>query len=62
MPVIIRNNDATELCITKGQEGHVAGWQASKGPQGQVVLDCHEHLLFPHTPPFRYVTIHALIT
>jgi len=37
--VIIRNNDATELCITKGQEGHVAGWQAGKGPQGQVVLD-----------------------
>src|SRR6202047_3135051 len=24
-PVIIRNNDATELCITKGQEGHVVG-------------------------------------
>ena len=23
IPVIIRNNDATELCITKGQEGHV---------------------------------------
>jgi hypothetical protein len=28
MPVIIRNNDATELCITKGREGHVMGWQA----------------------------------
>src|SRR6202035_4531747 len=28
IPVIIRNNDATELCITKGQEGHVVGWQA----------------------------------
>jgi hypothetical protein len=26
--VIIRNNNATELCITKGQEGHVLGWQA----------------------------------
>ena len=25
MPVMIRNNDATELCITKGQEGFVAG-------------------------------------
>ena len=23
MPVMIRNNDATELCITKGQEGFV---------------------------------------
>jgi hypothetical protein len=31
MPVIIRNNDATELCITKGQ--------ASKGPHGQDVLN-----------------------
>ena len=28
MPVIIQNNDATELCITKGQEGHVVGWDA----------------------------------
>ncbi|HXP51396.1 MAG TPA: AAA family ATPase, partial [Bacteroidia bacterium] len=26
MPVMIRNNDATELCITKGQEGFVVGW------------------------------------
>jgi len=39
MPVIIRNNDATELCITKGQEGHVVGWQASRGIHGQLVLD-----------------------
>jgi len=31
MPVIIRNNDATELCTTKGQEGHVLGWQTGKG-------------------------------
>jgi len=39
MPVMIRNNDATELCITKGQEGLVAGWQAIKGPHGKHVLD-----------------------
>ncbi len=39
MPVMIRNNDATELCITKGQEGFVVGWQASKGPFGKKVLD-----------------------
>ena len=25
MPVMIRNNDVTELCITKGQEGFIAG-------------------------------------
>jgi hypothetical protein len=39
LPVMIRNNDATELCITKGQEGHVAGWQSAKGPNGQLILD-----------------------
>lgn len=39
LPVMIRNNDATEMCITKGQEGFVAGWQAAKGPSGQNVLD-----------------------
>ena len=39
MPVMIRNNDATELCITKGQEGFVIGWQAEKGSHGKRVLD-----------------------
>ncbi|KAH7903740.1 hypothetical protein BJ138DRAFT_1020149 [Hygrophoropsis aurantiaca] len=39
MPVMIRNNDATELCITKGQEGTVAGWQEGWGSKGQRVLD-----------------------
>ena len=39
MPVMIRNNDATELCITKGQEGFVVGWQAEKGPDGKRILD-----------------------
>jgi hypothetical protein len=39
MPVMIRNNDATELCITKGQEGVVAGWQSYEGPHGRLVLD-----------------------
>src|SRR3954464_2914680 len=39
MPVMIRNNDATELCITKGQEGFVVGWHDSKGPHGKRVLD-----------------------
>lgn len=39
LPVMIRNNDATELCITKGQEGHVVSWQSSIGPNGQPVLD-----------------------
>ena len=39
MPVMLRNNDATELCITKGQEGTVAGWQSCVGPHGKLVLD-----------------------
>ena len=39
MPVLIRDNDATELCITKGQEAHVVGWQAGKGIHGQLALN-----------------------
>ena len=39
MPVMIRHNDATELCITKGQEGTVAGWKSHEGPYGMQILD-----------------------
>jgi hypothetical protein len=39
LPVMIRNNDATELCITKGQEGHVVGWKSGIGTRGQLVLE-----------------------
>src|SRR6202047_3667058 len=39
MPVMIRNNDATELCITKGQEGHVVGWKSGIGSRGQLILE-----------------------
>ncbi|KAJ7476477.1 hypothetical protein FB451DRAFT_1033426, partial [Mycena latifolia] len=39
MPVMLRANDATEMCITKGQEGAVVGWDESVGPLGQKVLD-----------------------
>jgi hypothetical protein len=39
MPVMIRNNDATELCITKGQEAFVAGWNDKRGPHGKCVLN-----------------------
>jgi len=39
IPVIIRNNNATELYITKGQKGHGVGWQAGRGIHGQHVLD-----------------------
>ncbi|KAF8802162.1 hypothetical protein BYT27DRAFT_7113019 [Phlegmacium glaucopus] len=39
LPIMIRNNFATELCMTRGQEGSVFGWQSKLGTQGQVVLD-----------------------
>ena len=39
MPIMIRNNDATEFCITKGQEAYVVGWDAIDGPKGQKVLE-----------------------
>jgi hypothetical protein len=39
MPVMLRSNDATELCMTKGQEGVVVGWDSSSLPSGEQVLD-----------------------
>ncbi|KAJ7740537.1 hypothetical protein B0H16DRAFT_1324298 [Mycena metata] len=39
MPVMIKANQATELCITKGQEATVVGWDSSVGPHGKKVLD-----------------------
>jgi hypothetical protein len=39
MPVMLRANDATEMCMTKGQEGVVCGWHSSEGPAGQQVLE-----------------------
>ncbi|KAJ7137591.1 hypothetical protein C8R43DRAFT_893578 [Mycena crocata] len=39
MPIMLRSNEATELCLTKGQEGIVVGWDDSEGPSGQRVLD-----------------------
>src|SRR6266508_4227302 len=39
MPVMIRNNFATELCITRGQKGYICGWQSTLGTKKQRVLD-----------------------
>jgi hypothetical protein len=39
LPVMIRTNYATELCMTRGQEGYIHGWQTAVGPQGQRMLD-----------------------
>jgi hypothetical protein len=57
MPVMIRNNEATELCITKGQEGHVASWQSVIGPHGQLVLDT---LFVRLDQPAKTITIDGL--
>ena len=39
LPVMIRYNFATEMCMTRGQEGFVHGWQSKTGSSGQSVLD-----------------------
>ena len=39
MPVIIRSNSATELCITRGQEAIIHSWQHTVGTRGQKVLE-----------------------
>ena len=36
---MIRYNFATELCMTRGQEGYVHGWQSKIGKKNQLVLD-----------------------
>ena len=39
LPIMIRHNFATELCITRGQEGYVYGWQSTLGSKNQRILD-----------------------
>jgi hypothetical protein len=39
MPIMIRLNSATELCITKGQEAHIYSWQSSIGSDNTNILD-----------------------
>ena len=51
MPVMIRNNAATEMCITKGQEATVHAWDSHKTPEGRDVLDTlFVELTNPPTP------------
>ena len=38
LPVMIKTNAATELCVTNGQEGTVAGWDATESSDGRQVL------------------------
>ncbi len=59
MPIMIRNNEATELCITKGQEGLISGWESSIGSHGKTILDTlyvklispPKNIQVPHLPP-----------
>ncbi|KAF8713067.1 hypothetical protein AX14_012989 [Amanita brunnescens Koide BX004] len=39
LPVMIKTNVATELCITNGQEATVVGWQSTVGQHKQQMLD-----------------------
>ncbi|KAJ6603849.1 hypothetical protein B0H10DRAFT_1822099 [Mycena sp. CBHHK59/15] len=57
LPVMLRHNVATELCITKGQEGVVVGWQEAVGTYGQRILDT---LFIELVNPPREVTIAGL--
>ena len=39
MPIMIHNNAATEMCITKGQEGIIYAWWSHKLPNNKDVID-----------------------
>ncbi|KIL56182.1 hypothetical protein M378DRAFT_59593, partial [Amanita muscaria Koide BX008] len=39
LPVMIKSNAATELCMTNGQEATVVGWQSCLGNSNQLMLD-----------------------
>ena len=39
MPIMIHNNAATEMCITKGQEAVVYSWDCHQGINGTEILD-----------------------
>ena len=39
MLLMIQNNATTEMCITKGQEAIMHGWESSLGPQDKPVLE-----------------------
>jgi hypothetical protein len=57
LPVMIRYNNAIELCITKGQEGTIAGWESKPGPYGKEIL---ETLFVKLTDPPRSIQFDGL--
>ncbi|KAF8809763.1 hypothetical protein BYT27DRAFT_7013375, partial [Phlegmacium glaucopus] len=51
LPIMIRNNAATEMCITKGQKAIVYGWRSHKGQKEKNILDTlFVKLVNPPTP------------
>ncbi|PSR87074.1 hypothetical protein PHLCEN_2v5260, partial [Hermanssonia centrifuga] len=38
MPVLLKHNEATELCATNGAEGHVVAWDSQRSSNGKDVL------------------------
>ncbi|KDR73768.1 hypothetical protein GALMADRAFT_71756 [Galerina marginata CBS 339.88] len=58
LPVMIRNNDAVELCITKGQEAVVVGWDAEKKLRGEK--ECLNTLFVRLVKPPRSIEIPGL--
>lgn len=61
LPVMIRNNEATELCITKGQEAIVRGW-TSKAIPGYSDKQALETLFVELASPPKSVKIPHLET
>jgi PIF1-like helicase/Helitron helicase-like domain at N-terminus len=51
LPIMIRNNTATEMCMTKGQEAIVYGWRSHKSQKNKDILDIlFVQLINPPTP------------
>lgn len=57
MPVMLKYNDATELCATNGAEGKVYDWQSHISPSGKEEL---ETLFVKLINPSRHVAIDGL--
>ncbi|EIN07528.1 hypothetical protein PUNSTDRAFT_39092, partial [Punctularia strigosozonata HHB-11173 SS5] len=54
MPVMLKNNEATELCATNGAEGYVVGWDASPHPDRPEHLCLNTVFVQLANPPKTY--------
>ncbi|KDQ25378.1 hypothetical protein PLEOSDRAFT_1011016, partial [Pleurotus ostreatus PC15] len=57
LPVVLRYNDATELCMTKGQEAMVLDWDSNKSTTGEDIL---QTLYVKLINPPKVITIRGL--